>query len=609
MPNYGWDLIKYKLAEKIVRGNSDEQYLMIFGGTSVTAGHDNYYNQSYPFVFERRIKKAFEALGIKLLVHNIAQGANNCRPSDHCYNAMGGDNADFMSWEQSFNCGRSKDVMEFMARYAYWNGAVIYYVASGGFIPDCAASKDPIPWISEDWSPTKAGITHKYHISADNATSYRQMQEDWYNDGNSVSRFTNQVYGGLYKAVGPHGYSVWGHSSTLCNNGKGCNALDVKGDCYERGGPHWMTKEAAYYAMDPNARGKNWHPTAGMHLMRGEQLAYNYAHILADTIYTIQQDLTNATLASNRSALVDYYHQKWEALRIPIPENALHSRSEETKLLPTCFTDFKPHFNPANLLSSIVLGQPEGWNYKEVNEFQGSAYGYGDTRPFYEAVGKDKEIHFRISNFMQSDFCQQFAAAKTREQRVILLTDKLYGSKLSLQNPDRLERVKYTMEEAPIELIIDLQSRPSDEEREYLPALALSSSDTPNDDFDDNSLLLSSSSTDYDGVSTLKKRSYSSTTTITAMRNTSTRHAHSTSARDNAFGNSPHRDHRQKSMSLAMACLSAKIEEDLEKADLVSMRMSTWQSITATMQSPKSSKLFTSILSPKSVTCSVGAAR
>eukprot|EP01033_Poteriospumella_lacustris_P017146 gene17146-12265_t len=398
MPNYGWDLIKYKLAEKIVRGNSDEQYLMIFGGTSVTAGHDNYYNQSYPFVFERRIKKAFEALGIKLLVHNIAQGANNCRPSDHCYNAMGGDNADFMSWEQSFNCGRSKDVMEFMARYAYWNGAVIYYVASGGFIPDCAASKDPIPWISEDWSPTKAGITHKYHISADNATSYRQMQEDWYNDGNSVSRFTNQVYGGLYKAVGPHGYSVWGHSSTLCNNGKGCNALDVKGDCYERGGPHWMTKEAAYYAMDPNARGKNWHPTAGMHLMRGEQLAYNYAHILADTIYTIQQDLTNATLASNRSALVDYYHQKWEALRIPIPENALHSRSEETKLLPTCFTDFKPHFNPANLLSSIVLGQPEGWNYKEVNEFQGSAYGYGDTRPFYEAVGKDKEIHFRISN-------------------------------------------------------------------------------------------------------------------------------------------------------------------------------------------------------------------
>lgn len=72
IPLYGWDLIKYRIAEKILTPNS--QYLMIFGGSSVTAGHDNYYSQAYPFVFERRMKDAFEALGIKLLVHNIAQG-------------------------------------------------------------------------------------------------------------------------------------------------------------------------------------------------------------------------------------------------------------------------------------------------------------------------------------------------------------------------------------------------------------------------------------------------------------------------------------------------------------------------------------------------------
>jgi hypothetical protein len=398
MPQYAWDLIKYKLAEKIVRGDENEQYLMIFGGTSVTAGHDNYYNQSYPFVFERRLKSAFETLGIKLLVHNIAQGANNCRPSDHCYNAMGGDQADFMSWEQSFNCGRSRDVMEFMARYAYWNGAVMYYVASGGFMPDsCAPSSDKIPWICEEWTPESAGIETKYRITAENATAYRLQQENWYNDGNSVSRFTNQVYGGLYKAVGPHGYSVWGHSSSLCNNGKGCNALDVKGDCYEKGGPHWMTKEASYFAMDPNARGKSWHPSAGMHLMRGELLAYNYAHIIADTLYTIQQDLsTNSSFAANSTRLQEYYHEKWQELRVPIPEIALHSRSEETKVLPTCFTNFRPHHNPSNLLSNIVLGTPEGWSLKEFSEQQNNKFAYGDARPFYEAVGKDKEIHFRI---------------------------------------------------------------------------------------------------------------------------------------------------------------------------------------------------------------------
>ena len=47
---------------------------MIFGGSSVTAGHDNYYNQSYPFVFERRMTRIFQALNIDLKVHNIAQG-------------------------------------------------------------------------------------------------------------------------------------------------------------------------------------------------------------------------------------------------------------------------------------------------------------------------------------------------------------------------------------------------------------------------------------------------------------------------------------------------------------------------------------------------------
>eukprot|EP01031_Cornospumella_fuschlensis_P030206 gene30206-36491_t len=132
IPVYGWDLMKYRLAKKILTPNSE--YLMIFGGSSVTAGHDNYYSQSYPFVFERRMKDAFEALGIKLKVHNIAQGANNCRPSNHCYEAMGGEDADWVGWEQSFNCGRARDIPEFIARVAYWSKGVIYYVASGAFL-------------------------------------------------------------------------------------------------------------------------------------------------------------------------------------------------------------------------------------------------------------------------------------------------------------------------------------------------------------------------------------------------------------------------------------------------------------------------------------------
>ena len=43
-----WDIIKYKIAKKVVDKGQD--FLMVFGGSSVTAGHDNYFHQSYPMV-------------------------------------------------------------------------------------------------------------------------------------------------------------------------------------------------------------------------------------------------------------------------------------------------------------------------------------------------------------------------------------------------------------------------------------------------------------------------------------------------------------------------------------------------------------------------------
>lgn len=134
LPPYSWDLQKYKIAKKIAEG-SNARFTMIFGGSSVTAGHDNYYSQSHPFVFERRVAPVLEALGVKLVVRNIAQGANNCRPFDYCYASMGGEEADFIAWEQSFNCGRDRAIFEYMARAAYWYNAVIYYIASGGWMP------------------------------------------------------------------------------------------------------------------------------------------------------------------------------------------------------------------------------------------------------------------------------------------------------------------------------------------------------------------------------------------------------------------------------------------------------------------------------------------
>eukprot|EP01038_Epipyxis_sp_PR26KG_P015090 gene15090-20305_t len=413
IPNFGWDLIKYKIARKILEGNAT--YLMIFGGSSVTAGHDNYYNQSYPFVFERRLRKVFTHLKIRLLVHNIAQGANNCRPSNLCYNSMGGENADFLGWEQSFNCGKDKSIFELIARIAYLNGAVIYYSASGAFAPTgCTPSTDKIPWILEDWTPEVVNITSKYELDETKVRNYRQLLNDWHGDGNSIGRFSG-VYGHLYNGAGPHGYSVWGKSNTLCfndlKNTTGCTAIDVAGVCHYQGGPHWMVQETSWYGKD-DKQGKGWHPPTGMHMIRGEILAYNYLNIILDAIYMIENDLMNTTF-EDKTALIKHYDNKWKELRVSIPENPLYC-SHECKYIPNCYTNFEPHFNPKGLISHIIIGNHSNWNLIHKEGSWGTTdkkYGYKDYKHYYSSKVPKAEIYLKVEN-IRLNIIKLFAASK-----------------------------------------------------------------------------------------------------------------------------------------------------------------------------------------------------
>ncbi len=136
IPQQGWDILKYKLASKIVQ-KEGASFIMIFGGSGVTAGYDNYINQSYPMVFQSKMNDIFEALRIKLVVRNIGQQHISCRLANYCFESMGALTksapADFIGWENSFSCGSAKDVFEHIARIAYRNKAVVHYSASGSF--------------------------------------------------------------------------------------------------------------------------------------------------------------------------------------------------------------------------------------------------------------------------------------------------------------------------------------------------------------------------------------------------------------------------------------------------------------------------------------------
>ncbi|KAJ1429011.1 hypothetical protein B484DRAFT_449606, partial [Ochromonadaceae sp. CCMP2298] len=383
MPPYGWDQMKFKIAQKMVDGNS--AYTMIFGGSSVTAGHDNYYRQAHPFVFERRIKPLLAAVGVDLVVRNIAQGANNCRPYEYCYDSMGGEGSDFIQWEQSFNCGRDRSTFEYMARLAAWSNATLYYMASGGWIPQgCSPTQEAKMRLAEDWVPADAGIaTQIPPLTAQGVAAYKQLMTDWNGDGNTCSKFS-AIYGGLYKAASPFGFNFWAHASSLCNGGKGCDAVAVVGACAAAGGPKWITDEISWYAGVKGKAGKSWHPPAGLHTLRGDVLAYHFTQIIADAVFQVQQDLQSMSAAEASKSYAD----KLAALHEPIPTDGLYVAQDEGAEKAHCFTNYEPHFNPHQRLDTIVMGNhaESGWTHQKHQSWdpEGTDYGYKDKKPFYQ---------------------------------------------------------------------------------------------------------------------------------------------------------------------------------------------------------------------------------
>ena len=139
-PAMTWEILRLKVAEKILHKGST--FTFVFSGTGVTAGYDNFFHQSYPMVIEKRLSPLFKALDIDLVVRNIGQVHVDCRLSNYCFDALGGDVADVVGWENSFDCGNAKDTHEFIARVAAWKKAVVFYSTSGAYsIDDCPPSQ------------------------------------------------------------------------------------------------------------------------------------------------------------------------------------------------------------------------------------------------------------------------------------------------------------------------------------------------------------------------------------------------------------------------------------------------------------------------------------
>eukprot|EP01033_Poteriospumella_lacustris_P007520 gene7520-5406_t len=273
MDSKAFNILKWRLASKIVQSKPDPTYLMVFSGSSVTAGHDNYFNQSYPMVFKRHMEDIFTKLGIQLIVNNIAQGANNCIPYSFCYETMGGENIDFLNWEQSYNCGRDEPIFENALRMVAWNApGIVYFSASGSpAVNHCPPSTDSVPYNAENWSPALAGL------------------KAWKVDDSSVEEQKDFIL--KYNEAG-RSWARFGGTSVDMKNALSCKL-------------HFMTKEASIFGQE-SGRGANWHPPRAMHMLRGEIIAWQYALVLHETINMVIQDLLAKEISVLATELGDW---------------------------------------------------------------------------------------------------------------------------------------------------------------------------------------------------------------------------------------------------------------------------------------------------------------
>jgi hypothetical protein len=71
IPRAQWDTYKNKFDYLLTHPNSTKSFTIAFGGSSVTAGHDNFINEAYPALVRKQLTPIFKLLGVTLSVCHL----------------------------------------------------------------------------------------------------------------------------------------------------------------------------------------------------------------------------------------------------------------------------------------------------------------------------------------------------------------------------------------------------------------------------------------------------------------------------------------------------------------------------------------------------------
>eukprot|EP00602_Paraphysomonas_sp_CaronLab_P001966 CAMPEP_0185021022 /NCGR_PEP_ID=MMETSP1103-20130426/3684_1 /TAXON_ID=36769 /ORGANISM="Paraphysomonas bandaiensis, Strain Caron Lab Isolate" /LENGTH=466 /DNA_ID=CAMNT_0027552295 /DNA_START=242 /DNA_END=1639 /DNA_ORIENTATION=+ len=335
MPHSSWDTLRVKFQSKILQGllkNNNNELIISWMGSSVTAGHDTPFNLTFTERTGRLMAPAFEAVNIKINSRNVALGNNPCLPYDLCVNAFAGSDADIVHWEQSFNCDagdfRKKDLFEQFVRQAMKLKSRPVVVFSNSFMPnwreDKCKEKKPVKVTDEDKFSFKLLQTVPKDIAAE--VNKGAVRQHW-----------NVLVDVIDKYRGA-GIQVWNHGHY---------------EEYKCHGP---------YIPDWGCCSAPWHPSKLGHELRAAHFSFFWLLIFKDAINTIlshsDQNLEGFQALVEKHIKAEVHHIP-PAPIYPSPYNGVQ-----------CYTSFQPRANDDFSLEGLVLRNNDGSKGFELAIFE-----------------------------------------------------------------------------------------------------------------------------------------------------------------------------------------------------------------------------------------------
>lgn len=372
IPKAEWETYKQKFQHLLTHASNKTKFIIAFGGSSVTAGHDNYLNESYPAIVEKQLKPIFDLLGVQLSVLNAAIGNNPCYPYDMCMESHIPPDVDMISWEQSLNCGRDPEPIESFLRTSAMsrNRPMVMLMSSG------TPYWEPKDCDGVDPSPPQLTAVENREASLPLDVLSNQSSILW------NFHFLNAGGNDLAKNLANY------YSHVVPISAQNLNGLAV----YKCKGPYGPD-----FAQKTLGKGKSWHPGVKGHQLRADSFSYFMTSILSSALteYIPYFRASRGKTLEYASKISSHIAKRtWQIKTSPLPKPLVCSPLVcRQSTPPKCLTMIQPQFTLRyNMKKFLVVPDhiPEGWtselSWMDVN---GVAKAVSENRGYL-----DKKIIF-----------------------------------------------------------------------------------------------------------------------------------------------------------------------------------------------------------------------